>query len=116
MAVMFRITGDGQRQRFYYFGREITREEYERLSAEHRPPELAGGERGSSFCGWKPLASESYAYHPKQIKEAEAFLKSRDCPTEIDPTGRPLFTSRSHRRRFLKVNRAHDNDGGYGDG
>lgn len=116
MAVMFRITGSGERERYYYFGREITRAEYDRLIEEHRPPEVGGGERGSSLVGWKPYYSETMAYNPRQIPEAKAFLEKHGLPTVIDATGRPLMQSREHRKKLMKLQRYHDNDGGYGDG
>jgi len=82
------------------------------------PPavEPDGPDAGSSLCGWKPIHSEAMAYHPKQVKEAEEHFRKLGIPTEIDRLGRPVLTSRSHRRKVMKSQGLHDNSGGYGDG
>ena len=64
----------------------------------------------------KGLHSEGLGVHPKQVKEAERLAKERGVPTHYDEMARPVFTSRKHRRDFLKAFHFHDRDGGYGDG
>lgn len=69
----------------------------------------------TSLIGWKDIHSEALAYHPDQIAEAHEHLKKLDVDTHIDPQGRPVFTSRQQRAKFLKANGYFDRDAGYGD-
>ena len=55
------------------------------------------------------------AVHPSQVAEAEADAKAKGVPTSFLGDGRPVFTSRGHRREYLKAYGVHDNQGGYGD-
>ncbi len=106
------LTGKGWK---YFLGyQEVTEAEYHAVY----PPakSLTVSDSSSSLVGWKPLHSEALAYHPRQKAEAEAHLKALGVPTEIDPLGRPVLTSRAHRRAVLKALKVHDRNGGYGDG
>jgi hypothetical protein len=116
MSVMFRSVGSGEKTRYYYFGKEVAKEEYDRLVEEHRPPQISGGVNGTSFVGWRPFYSEAMAYHPRQIPKAREHLEKHGAGTEIDNKGRPLIKSRQHRNQLMRLNGVHDNDGGYGDG
>lgn len=51
----------------------------------------------------RPVVSESAAVHPDQIPEAMALLKKKGVPTEYDHHGRPILTSKEHKRRFAKA-------------
>ena len=68
-----------------------------------------------SACFFKPIHSDAAAVHPNQIAEASAIAKARGVPTEFDGHGRPILTSRSHRKAYLKSRGMHDRSGGYGD-
>lgn len=61
------------------------------------------------------LHSEALAVHPGQVEEARLSAENHGIPTEFDDLGRPVFTSRSHRKRYCRAYNYHDNDGGYGD-
>lgn len=104
-----RIVGHGKKARFFLDGREVSREEFDAVFPDQG---LAGGD---SLVGWKPLASEALAVHPRQIAEAEESARRKGVPTEFDSQGRPVFTSRSHRRQYLRAYNFHDKDGGYSD-
>lgn len=52
--------------------------------------------------GW-PLASDAAAVHPRQIEKAKEIDRRKGVPTEYTPSGRPVFTDRGHRRRYLKA-------------
>ncbi len=101
---------------WHYFldHKEVPAEEY--WAAYPLTEAEKGSQAGSSLVGWKPIVSDALACHPKQVKEAEALAKARGVPTEFQPDGRPIFTSRSHRREYMKQHGFHDNDGGYNDG
>ena len=91
------ITVDG---RFYY--RSYTDEH------RHRPE---GG------CAAWPQRSDAAGAHPDQCKEFSENSAKMGVPTEFDgKTGQAIFTSRSHRARYLKMAGLHDRNGGYGDG
>tara|TARA_Y100000592_G_scaffold73747_1_gene114889 strand:- start:590 stop:952 length:363 start_codon:yes stop_codon:yes gene_type:complete len=66
---------------------------------------------------WRaPLVSESAACHPSDIPAYQAHAAKHGAPTNFDHAGRPMFTSRSHRAKFLKAFNLNDRNGGYGDG
>jgi len=72
-----------------------------------------GGMRPSR-SGW-PLASEAMAVHPDQIPEAREHDRRHGVPTDYDRLGRPIFTSREHRKRYARSYGWRDYDGGDGD-
>ena len=66
--------------------------------------------------------SDALAVHPSQCVEAEAHAKKHGVPTQFERKyGRPIFVSRAHQKRYLKIVRlpngsgVHNSDGGYGD-
>ena len=61
------------------------------------------------------LHSEALAVMPRQVSEATELLKSRGVTTDFDTKGRPIFTSRTHRRRHCEALGVFDKNGGYGD-
>lgn len=62
-----------------------------------------------------PQTSVAMGVQPEQREEATKDARSRGVPTEFNLQGDAVFTSRAHRRDFLKAYHAHDHDGGYGD-
>ncbi|QDP55769.1 MAG: hypothetical protein Unbinned2706contig1001_30 [Prokaryotic dsDNA virus sp.] len=62
------------------------------------------------------LVSESAACHPSNIPEYRAMAEKKGVPTNYDKWGRPSFTSRGHRAKYLKAFGLNDRNGGYGDG
>ncbi len=70
---------------------------------------------GDSLCGWKPLVSDALAVHPDQVPEATESARRHDVPVEFQPDGRPILSSRSRRKAYLKAYGFRDNQGGYGD-
>ena len=62
-----------------------------------------------------PLHSEAMGVHPSQADEAAAYSREIGVPTEFDGDGRPIFTSRGHRKRYAEAHGYFDADGGYGD-
>ena len=62
------------------------------------------------------LTSESAACHPSDIPKFKEAAEKRGVPTNYDKWGRPSFTSRGHRAKYLKAFNMNDRNGGYGDG
>lgn len=103
------IRGHGDKVVYLIDGREVSRAEFD----EAFPDKPIGD--GTGLCGWKELHSEGAAVHPKQIKEAAELAKSRGVPTNFDSQGRPVFTSRTHRKQYLQAHGMFDRGAGYGD-
>jgi hypothetical protein len=79
------------------------------------PPVESQGE-AMGLIGWTPIVSDALAVHPDQVEEATQDAIAKGVPTEFLPDGRPILTSRSHRRDYLRAYGFHDRNGGYGDG
>lgn len=79
--------------------------------------EQCSGKRSRSGNIWrsKPIYSRSVAVHPRQIPRAVEYCKQMGVPTEFDPMGHPIFTSRAHRRKHCQARGWVDYDGGYSD-
>lgn len=73
-----------------------------------------GGGSMASTSGW-PLPSLAMAVHPDQIPEYARHDAQHGVPTAYDHTGRPVFTSRKHRKQYALSYGYHDRDGGVGD-
>lgn len=71
------------------------------------------GFRGNREGAW-PLVSDGAAVSVDMVPEYEKFDQSHGVKTEYRD-GRPVFTSRSHRREYCKAHNIFDRDGGYGD-
>ena len=104
------IYGVGGAEHWYIDGEVATQAEFEAAF----PDRPLGNGRG--LCGWKPIVSDALAVHPDQVAEATEHAKKMGVPTDFQPDGRPILTSRSHRRAYLKTYGFHDREGGYGDG
>ena len=72
---------------------------------------------GQGSCGIWPMKSDAAGVHPSQANEFRKDSMQKGVPTEFDQdTGQAVFTSRSHRARYLKAYGMHDKSGGYSDG
>lgn len=72
------------------------------------------GTKTQSTTGW-PLHSDAMAVHPEQIGEARADAIKRGVKTDFDSYGRPILTSRGHRRAYARAYGFFDRNGSYGD-
>lgn len=109
-----KIRGHGDKTSWWIDGREVSQAEFE----EHFPPACSlesVGTCGSSLVGFKAIHSDALGVHPKQITEARESAIKKGVPTEFDKKGRPIFTSRLHRKRYCEAYGYFDRDGGYGD-
>lgn len=69
---------------------------------------------GHAPSGW-PMVSRAAAVHPNEIPAAMEHDQKAGVPTSYDRRGRPIFTDRGHRKRYLRSWGMHDQEGTYGD-
>ncbi len=100
-------------KRYEIDGREVTERQFKRAFPSRL--DLAQGAMPHMAASYN-LRSEALAVAKEQIPEAAEFAKKRGVPTAFDQIGRPIFTSRDHRRKYMKIHGHFDKDGGYGDG
>lgn len=65
---------------------------------------------------WSPgmeIHSQAMAVHPDQINEAMAHDRKLGAPVHYDRAGRPVFTSKAQRRRFIRAHGVTDQAGYY---
>lgn len=95
-------------------GREVWSDQDGNACAAPRIKPTGVSTRFSSPGAW-PLHSDSAGVHPSQRQDAYDNSVKEGVPTEFDPIGRAIFTSREHRRKYLKTYKLKDHDAGYGD-
>jgi hypothetical protein len=104
IAVMLKMEGDrdgiSQGGDFYY--RDYT--------TEYAKAPVGG-------CASWPMKSDAAGCNPSQCQEFSENSAKKGVPTSFDSkTGQAIFTSRSHRAKYMQSVGLHDNNGGYGDG
>ena len=62
-----------------------------------------------------PMASYAAGVSDSEVPEMRAIDEKAGVPTEYNEEADPVFTSRGHRKRYLKAHELHDRNGGYGD-
>ena len=80
---------------------------YRDIAAEHQGTKPKPGT-------W-PMHSDFAGVNPSQNREAYEHSVREGVPTEFDKTGAAIFTSREHRKKYLKIAGLYDRDAGYGD-
>lgn len=105
------IRGWAERATYWIDGQQVSKEAFDAAF----PPVRSEPGDTAAFFGWKPIVSDALAVHPDQVTEAVQDAKQKGVPTEFLPDGRPILTSRSHRKAYLKAYGFHDRSGGYGD-
>lgn len=106
----------GNPVRYFVNDKEVTKDEYDAAFPSKLADLFASGETlaaHQSSC-W-PMKSEAMACHPDQIPAIMERDRKAGVPTQRDRAGRPILTSRAHRRALMRVEGYHDNNGGYGD-
>ncbi len=70
----------------------------------------------AGLIAWKkPLVSMALGVHESQVDEANARAKRHGLGVVYDKSGRCHIPDRSTRKKLIKLERYHDNNGGYGD-
>jgi hypothetical protein len=80
------------------------------LFASSSPPPAA---QSGLWESWGQLGA--LAVSPKQVAEANARLKRHGIVGAYDPTGNIHVPDRANRKKLLRLEGMHDNNGGYGD-
>ena len=62
-----------------------------------------------------PLASTALGVHKSQVKEYEKFARDGGVPTHFNSQSKPVFESKSHRKKYCELVGVGDLDGGTGD-
>lgn len=114
-----KIIGHGEKKRYVIDGKHVSEGEFtSQVQTRTRDSGDAGegsGACGSSLVGFKPIHSDSLGVHPRQVAKAQADAAKKGVPTEFDKKGRPIFTSRQHRKQYCEAYGYFDRDAGYGD-
>jgi hypothetical protein len=66
-------------------------------------------------AGTWPMHSEAMAVLPSQVREQQAVLARSGIQCDFDGEGRPILTSRQHRKQVAEAMGLYDRNGGYGD-
>lgn len=93
---------NGNPDRYYLDNRQVTEGEY-RAAFPERPLESVPYMPRSYPT---PQPSDALAVHPKQVKEATEYARSRGVPTDYLPDGRPLVRSCAHQKALAKLSGA----------
>lgn len=103
---VFRIADVPKRIRAY--GEVFVRD----IAAEHQGSSYLNRKKGRQW----PMKSDAAGCHPADCAAWEADAASRGVPTEFERgTGRAVFRSREHRKRYCEARGIYDRSGGYGD-
>lgn len=62
-----------------------------------------------------PMASYAAGVSPEEVPAMMKIDEAAGVKTRYTPDGDPVFESRGHRKKYLKVHGLHDRNGGYGD-
>ena len=73
-----------------------------------------GGKRQVRGDIW-PMVSDAAGINPGQVEEYRKYDREMGIPTEYKDNESPVFTSRSHRKKYLAAHHLHDRNGSYGD-
>lgn len=105
------VTDDGEHGEFVFpMGKAPATVEINGKSARRDwRAEMSGMGSHGDYRGW-PIASEAAGVHPTQRKLAMKIDRDLGVPTEYTKDARPVFRSRSHQRRWLKVHNGFNRD------
>ena len=62
-----------------------------------------------------PMVSEALACHPNQVKKMNARARKHNLGVHYSRDGRCHIPDRGERKRLMRLEKMHDNEGGYGD-
>ncbi len=110
-----KIVGEGKSTRYFVDGVQVSKRKFEKAF----PPKPVSASRAHRYGQW-PMKSDAMAVRPKQLELAKKLDRERGAPpTEYVQSGdgytaHPVFTSESHKRKFIRAHKMHDNNSFYG--
>lgn len=66
-------------------------------------------------AGKWPMESVAAGVSAEQVPEMVAFDRQNGVPTEYSQDGNPIFTSKTHRKKYLRAHGMYDRNAGYSD-
>lgn len=109
--VIYRRGSEGSTPHYFIDAVEVTQAEYD----ERFPSKLEEGTPFVSTAWHDGIASQSRGVHPSQVDEANARNRAHGISTRYDKMGMAHIPNRADRNKLLRLEGAHDNDGGYSD-
>lgn len=106
-----KIKGKPGQETYWIDGVEVDKEAFD-LAFPNKP--LGDGPGGCNLGCW-PMLSDALSVHPKQVEQANARNKKHGVNVEYRPDGKAVVPDRAARKRVLRLEKFHDNNGGYGD-
>lgn len=100
----------GRNPAYFRDGVVATKEEFDAAF----PSKPIGAPEVPSTSAW-PMTSMALAVHPEQVAEANERNKVHGVGVRYDETGLAHLPDRAERKKLLKLEKFHDNQGGYGD-
>lgn len=90
---------------YWIDGKEVTLKQWRKAF-----PEKTG--YGTTLDGTStyPHTSVAAGVHPRQAAEAREHAKKNGVPTDFTADGKAVFTSREHRRNYLRLMNMRDNN------
>lgn len=95
---------------YYLDGRRVSEEEFRAVF-----PEKEIGWFGGQLPSCWPMVSEALAVHAKQAEAANERARRHGINVHYDARGDCHIPDRNERKKLLRLERMHDNNGGYGD-
>lgn len=115
----FKSVGYGATARYFVDGVAVEREVYDRLMAQERsllPQVAAPDDDLPGSRPWsQPIVSDALQVHPRQLEAVRERNAKHGLDIEYRPDGKPVLRDRKQRHDLLRVERMHDNNGGYAD-
>lgn len=114
----FATRGFGDSTTYFVDHTQVMKEAYDRLFAEERArlPQVPIDEEHERNRPWsKPIVSDALQVHPRQLEAVRERNAKHGLDIEYRPDGKPVLRDRKQRHDLLRVERMHDNQGGYSD-
>ncbi len=114
----FRQIGNEERTRYFVDGRQVEKAEFDRLMAEEKAglPQIGDDPEMTGNRPWsRPIVSDALQVHPRQVQAVRERNAKHGLDVEYRPDGKPVLRDRAQRRKLLRIEGKHDNQGGYSD-
>lgn len=121
----FKCSGRLGKEKYFVDGKEVTKEEHDRLfeaerallpQVEEPVDEEAAELAGLTSRPWtQPIESTAMQVHPRQVKAVLERNARHGVNIEYRENGKPVLRSRQDRNNLMRIERMRDHDAGYGD-